>query len=201
MSDKKMNVIQMPLSDIKRPERNIRIHPEKQMREYERSIAMFGQLRPIVVDEQNVILCGIGLHEALTRMGKESASVIVAGGLNQKQKQKLMIADNKIYSLGIDDLGALDKFLMDLKGDYDIPGYDEDVLKSLMAEAKNVESVISSYGTLDQEEIQRMQASGERKETAINDARAPAAYQTADAPAPEQRKMVVCPHCGEEIWL
>lgn len=196
-----MNVIQMPLSDIKRPERNIRFHPEKQMREYERSIAMFGQLRPIVVDEQNVILCGVGLHEALTRMGKESASVIVAGGLNQQQKKKLMIADNKIYSLGIDDLGSLDKFLLELKGDYDIPGYDEDVLKSLMAEVKNVEAVISSYGTLDQEEIQSMQASGARKETAINDARAPAAHQPAEGPVPEQRRMIVCPHCGEEIWL
>lgn len=201
MSDKKMNVIQMPLSDIKRPERNIRFHPEKQMREYERSIAMFGQLRPIVVDEANVILCGVGLHEALKRMGKESASVIVAGGLNQQQKKKLMIADNKIYSLGIDDLGSLDKFLLELKGDYDIPGYDEDVLKSLMAEVKNVESVISSYGTLDQEEIQSMQASGARKDTAISESNAPPAPKPEYSPAPEQKRLIVCPHCGEEIWL
>lgn len=197
-----MNVIQMPLSDIKRPERNVRIHPEKQMREYERSIAMFGQLRPIVVDEENVILCGIGLHEALNRMGKESASVIVAAGLSQQQKKKLMIADNKIYALGIDDLGALDKFLLELKGDYDIPGFDEDVLKSLMAEVKDVEAVIGSYGTLAQEELLSMKASGARKESALSEARSPSQNANPEStPANYEKKSVTCPNCGEEIWL
>lgn len=201
MNDNEMKVIQMPLPDIKRPERNIRIHPEKQLREYERSIAMFGQLRPIVVDEDNVILCGIGLHEALWRMGKESAAVIVAKGLNPQQKKKLMIADNKIYALGIDDLGALDKFLLELKGDYDVPGYDEDVLKSLMAEAQNIETVIGTYGTLDQEEIRRMKESGERKETALREPNAPEQTMSEAMPrATEERKPIICPKCGEEIW-
>lgn len=64
-----MNVQRMPLSSLKRPERNVRMHTEKQLREFERSVTMFGQIRPIVVDEDCVILAGNGLYETLSRMG------------------------------------------------------------------------------------------------------------------------------------
>ena len=198
-----MNIIQVPVSDLKRPERNIRIHTEKQLREYERSIAMFGQLRPIVVDESNVILCGVGLHETLIRMGKEIAFVLPAPGLTAAQKKKLMIADNKIFSLGIDDLNSLDQFISELQGDYDVPGYDEDVLRALMAEAQDVEDTISAYGTLDPDEIAGMKAMGERRDAAVEQAAA-APPQNSSAPAatpPDGRRSVVCPKCGETIWL
>ena len=46
-----------------KPEKNVRIHTEQQLREFERSVRMFGQIRPIVVDENNVILAGNGLYE------------------------------------------------------------------------------------------------------------------------------------------
>ena len=38
------------------------------------------------------------------------------------RKKKLMIADNKIFSLGIENLETLNSFLEDLQGDLDIPG-------------------------------------------------------------------------------
>ena len=60
-----MNVITMPISELKRPERNVRIHTDKQLKEFERSIRMFGQIRPLVVDETNTILAGVGCFETL----------------------------------------------------------------------------------------------------------------------------------------
>ena len=36
---------------------------------------MFGQIRPIVVEEKNTILAGKGLYETLLRMGEEQALV------------------------------------------------------------------------------------------------------------------------------
>lgn len=194
-----MNTKQMPVSELKLPERNIRIHTEKQLREYERSITMFGQLRPIIIDESNVILCGVGMYLTFQRMGQETASVLVAEGLTAKQKKKLMIADNKIYALGIDDLSALDAFLNELQGDYDVPGYDEDILRSLMADAQDVEDTINAYGTLAQDEITDMKAAAGRKEEAIEQAQS-----RAPAPPPTQaetRRSIICPKCGEEIWL
>ena len=70
-----MTITTMKLSDLVKPERNVRIHTEQQIKEFERSIRMFGQIRPIVVDEANTILAGNGLYDTLVKMGFETAEV------------------------------------------------------------------------------------------------------------------------------
>ena len=51
-----MKVIKKPLTELRRPDRNVRMHTDKQLKEFRRSVEMFGQIRPIVVDEDGVIL-------------------------------------------------------------------------------------------------------------------------------------------------
>ena len=58
-----MNVVKKPLAELRRPERNVRMHTDKQLKEFRRSVEMFGQIRPIVIDEGGVILAGNGLFE------------------------------------------------------------------------------------------------------------------------------------------
>ncbi len=41
-----MKVISKPLSELHVMEKNIRRHPEKQIKEYVRSLEMFGQMKP-----------------------------------------------------------------------------------------------------------------------------------------------------------
>lgn len=209
-----MEIITMKLVDLVKPEKNVRIHTEQQLKEFQRSVKMFGQIRPIVVDENNVILAGNGLYETLIAMGKETADVYKYDNLTENQKKKLMIADNKIFSLGIENLDTLNSFLEDLQGDLDIPGFDEDILKQMVSEAEDVTEKLSEYGTLDDEEIQSIKESGERKEQQIQTAEA---EQATPAPQPiaqpqqempedsedttEVKKFVICPKCGEKIWL
>lgn len=209
-----MEIITMKLVDLVKPEKNVRIHTEQQLKEFQRSVKMFGQIRPIVVDENNVILAGNGLYETLFAMGKETADVYKYDNLTENQKKKLMIADNKIFSLGIENLDTLNSFLEDLQGDLDIPGFDEDILKQMVSEAEDVTEKLSEYGTLDDEEIQSIKESGERKEQQIQKAEA---EQATPAPQPiaqpqqempedsedttEVKKFVICPKCGEKIWL
>lgn len=209
-----MEIITMKLVDLVKPEKNVRIHTEQQLKEFQRSVKMFGQIRPIVVDENNVILAGNGLYETLIAMGKETADVYKHDNLTENQKKKLMIADNKIFSLGIENLDTLNSFLEDLQGDLDIPGFDEDILKQMVSEAEDVTEKLSEYGTLDDEEIQSIKESGERKEQQIQKAEA---EQATPAPQPiaqpqqempedsedttEVKKFVICPKCGEKIWL
>lgn len=209
-----MEIITMKLVDLVKPEKNVRIHTEQQLKEFQRSVKMFGQIRPIVVDENNVILAGNGLYETLIAMGKETADVYKYDNLTENQKKKLMIADNKIFSLGIENLDTLNSFLEDLQGDLDIPGFDEDILKQMVSEAEDVTEKLSEYGTLDYEEIQSIKESGERKEQQIQKAEA---EQATPAPQPiaqpqqempedsedttEVKKFVICPKCGEKIWL
>ena len=214
-----MKTVKMKLASLKPPERNVRMHTDKQLKEFERSITMFGQIRPIVTDENGVILAGNGLYEALKRMNRTEADVLKVTGLSENQKKKLMLADNKIFGLGVDDLSALDAFLADLKDDLDIPGFDEDLLRSMAAEASAVTEQLREYGTLDPGEIENIRAAGERKENYMANGLPREPDSDTDAPVenpvesvesnavPENaepepaRRSVICPHCGGTVWL
>lgn len=207
-----MKITTIKLADLVKPEKNVRIHTEQQLKEFQRSVKMFGQIRPIVIDENNVILAGNGLYDTLVAIGKETADVYRYVNLTENQKKKLMIADNKIFSLGIENLETLNSFLDDLQGDLDIPGFDEEILKQMVSDAENITNKLSEYGTLDDEEIQSIKENAERKEQqiqriGIGQESAPQSeelHQKSEEDneeTTEVRKFVICPKCGEKIWL
>lgn len=206
-----MEIYSMKLADLRKPDRNVRVHSEKQIRELKRSLEHFGQTRAIVVDEENTILIGNGLYQAMVDAGYTEASVYIKAGLTENEKKKLMIADNKTYALGIDNLETLNSFLEELQGDLDIPGYDEEILRQMVADADEVTEKISEYGTLDEEEIRSIKTNAERREAAERSAPEPqeSAGENPVNPSPasgghepaETRRFVTCPKCGEQIWL
>lgn len=206
----------MKLADLVKTEKNVRIHTANQLKEFERSVSMFGQIRPIVIDENNVILAGNGLYDTLVAMGRETADVYQYKDLTENQKKKLMIADNKIFSLGIENLDTLNQFLEELDGDLDIPGFDEDILKQMVADAEDVTEKISEYGTLDEEEIKEIKERNEKQNTVIDTTQVTPVQNVSESFVNEQdgknntegieepteiRKFVICPKCGEKIWL
>ena len=217
-----MKVIKKRLDDLKHPKKNVRIHSEQQIRELKRSLEKFGQTRALVVDENNVILIGNGLYEAMVSLGYQEASVYVKTELSENDKKKLMIADNKTYALGIDNLDTLNEFLEELQGDLDIPGYDEEILQQMVADADEVTEKISEYGTLDESEIQKIKEANEKREqkaaaaeisdnnsenssenpnTSDNQSSERQNTTESDPEISETRKFVICPNCGEKIWL
>jgi ParB-like chromosome segregation protein Spo0J len=203
-----MKITVLNISELVTPEKNIRIHTDKQIKEFVRSINMFGQIRPAVVDENNVILAGNGLVEALKAAGKTEVEVYKIENLTENQKKKLMIADNKIFGLGIENLDTLNSFLEELGSDLDIPGFDEEILKTMVADAETVTDKLSEYGTLDQKEIEEIKANKERKETRIEQSgNSPEEQEPdpqenkSDDTTNEGKTKVVCPKCGEIIWL
>lgn len=217
-----MKVIKKRLDDLKHPEKNVRIHSEQQIRELKRSLEKFGQTRALVVDENNVILIGNGLYEVMMSLGYQEASVYVKTELSENDKKKLMIADNKTYALGIDNLDTLNEFLEELQGDLDIPGYDEEILQQMVADADEVTEKISEYGTLDESEIQKIKEANEKREqkaaaaeisdnnsenssenpnTSDNQSSERQNTTETEPEITETRKFVICPNCGEKIWL
>ena len=202
-----MNVTKKLLSELRRPERNVRMHTDKQLKEFRRSIEMFGQIRPIVVDEDGVILAGNGLYETILSRGRTEADCYVVTGLTEAQKKKLMLADNRVFDLGVDDLSALDAFVLELKDDLDIPGYEEDLLRAMVMEADEAADTLSEYGAIDEERIEEIRNARERTE-----AREEAAARNAEEYVPPAagaqpqeegpaRRFILCPKCGERIWL
>lgn len=197
-----MKVVKKKLDNLKKPERNVRMHTDKQLKEFRRSIEMFDQIRPIVIDEEGMILAGNGLYEALRSMGRTEADCYVATGLTQAEKKKLMLADNRVFNLGVDDLAVFDAFVIELKDDLDIPGFEEDLLRSLVMEADAATETLRQYGTIDKEKVEDIKTAHERYED-MDEAAARDAEEYKPAPSGEEptRKYILCPKCGERIWL
>lgn len=199
-----MKVVQKKLADLHVMEKNIRRHTEKQLKEYVRSIQMFGQFKPLVVDEDGQILAGNGLYYALQSMGAEKCDCYVMEGLTEAQKKKLMLADNRVYELGFTDTAIFDEIVQELGGDLDVPGWDADLLEMLNASVRDATEMVESYGVYESGEVENV-SSKERpaEEHAPETAQpAPAAQQqpAEEAPAQEER-FVICPKCGERICL
>ncbi len=193
-----MKIKAVKVAELKHPERNVRIHTEKQVKELQRSLEMFGQIRPVIVDENNVVLAGNGLVKALREMGTETVDIFRKEDLTENQKKKLMLADNKLYDLGWDDLDMLNQFIQEMKDDLDIPGFDEEILKSFVITEQDISIRVGEYGKLPEEEIMKRQA-----ETPAADIQDGAGAQPETQPSGEEKagRYIVCPHCQEDIWL
>ena len=212
-----MKVVKKKLADLKSPEKNIRLHPEKQITEYIRSIEKNGQIRPIVIDEENVIWIGNGLREAMTRCGYTEAHCLVKTGMSKAEKMKMMMADNRVFDLGVDDMATFDEFILELKDDLDIPGFDEDMLKSFVMDTKEADELISGYGVIAEgraEEMRDTRAQYERRDAEAaagairyepgnvpDEVREAAGYAAGYVSEDGRRGYILCPKCGERIWL
>ena len=189
---------EVSLALLKTPELNTRIHPEKQIAEIRRSLKKWGQYKNVVIDDQYLVLAGNGLVEAMRQEGYKKAWAVILYELSENDKKKLMMSDNKTAGLGIDNLDSIERLIHDLDGDFDIPGFDDDVLNSIGAASEEISQALEDYGKATVENLMGIEAheginSGEESGE-------PGPPQEAETPA-EERKSIKCPKCGEEIWL
>jgi len=164
---KEMTRKTVPMSELKLAEKNVRMHTQTQLKEFVRSIKMFGQYRPIVVDENGTILAGNGLYMALEMSGYEEADVLQYTNLTNDEKGKLMIVDNKIYDLGQTSHADVMDILEGLESDLDVPGFDEDALKLMIGDVEQIQDSLAQYGVIDEESKERIQKNAKRKEENI----------------------------------
>jgi len=201
-----MQITVKKLTELHPAAKNVRRHTDKQITEYIRSLEMFGQIKPVIADENGEIIAGNGLYQALVQMGKETCDCYIITGLTEKQKKKLMLADNRVYELGITDMDAFDELIRDLEGDIDVPGWDEDLLSMMNAAAQDVDEIVTGYGSYEESDVNRL---AQRNAPADVPTSAPTETPVATppvAPQPEGsqgqvQRVIVCPKCGEQICL
>lgn len=198
-----MKLESVELKLLKPFERNIRIHPEMQIKELARSVEKYGQTRPIVVDENNTIMIGNGLYESLKLLNRDTASVYRVVGLSEKEKTKLMLSDNKIYELGLTSHDALIENLTFLEGDFDVPGFDSDVLKDLFIEPDDLRDKVNDYGTVSDVDKANVGTNNPHPDdTSLR----PSVVELSndkikiDDSSGESKPYVVC-ECGKKVWL
>ena len=203
-----MNIIKKKIDELKITDKNVRKHPQKQIEELKRSLDSFGQYRPLVIASDGEILVGNGLYEALKLRGDDTVDCIVLPeNTSADQKRKLMLADNKIFTLGFDDVNNIDEIMKELS-DFDIAGFDEEVLSQLYADMEDLSenmNEISGMGTVSPEKINEIKNVEQNRienppQPQIVDVNQRNAYDPLPSTELEDRNYMNCPHCGAKIW-
>lgn len=110
----KINKETVSVNKLKKNPRNPKRHNYVKIEE---SVKDVGYASPIVVDEDFMILAGHGRIEALKKLGYNKVDVQIISGLTEKQKEKFMLADNKLVEMGSWDFELLKDFDKDLLKD------------------------------------------------------------------------------------
>lgn len=113
------------------------------------SICQCGYVAPIVVDEGGTILAGHTRYRALKKLGRKEVQVIVKAGLNEEQKRKYRLLDNKTAELAEWDLDLLAEELegLDFEGlALDWPEAEEEAVPAGPAGGGNVEYGLEEFG-------------------------------------------------------
>ncbi len=188
-----MNIKRLKLKDLKPLEENTRHHGDNQIKHFRESLRQFGQTRAFVVDEDWNILVGNGMWSAMQGMdGFETVDCHVLKGLSDAQKRKLVLSDNKIYSLGADNYDVIEDWLQDfaMSGDTVIAGYDSETIEALARSANEVMESMETQGVLSRDVIESKKAKAHDDDAV--------AFATTDemecVEANETRPL--CPHCG-----
>lgn len=199
------------INDLKPLEKNVRKHNDKQIDELIKSVEQFGQTRAMVIDEDNNILIGNGLYFALVKMNKADVQCYRKTGLSEVEKKKLILSDNKIYSLGADNYDEINNYIQEITGmgDFEIAGYDKFILEQMTATDEQVEEAISNYGVITdvkytQEDSKQETSYKEqeiKKEPEIKNEPVTMVTETKVGTGKNEKKYIICPSCGEMIYL
>lgn len=102
------------------------------------SIRQCSYIAPIVVDEDGVILAGHTRYQALKKLKRKEAQVIVKAGLSEEQRRKYRLLDNKTGELSGWDLDLLAE---------ELEGLDFDGLDLAWLEAEPVKAGAVTVGS------------------------------------------------------
>ena len=123
--------------------RNARTHSKEQIAQIAASIKEFGFLSPIVVSDDNTILCGHGRYYAAQQLGLKKVPCVKEKWLTEAQKRAYILADNQLALNAGWDEDMLSVELSDLQADdFDLSllGFDDKDLEKLMADPDDTDA-------------------------------------------------------------
>lgn len=111
-----MQIIDKKIGEIKPYEKNPRKN-DNAVDAVASSISQFGFKNPIVIDGNNVIICGHTRYKAAQKLGLDVVPCVVASDLTDEQIKAYRLADNKVAELAEWDIDLLGE---ELDGIFDI---------------------------------------------------------------------------------
>lgn len=147
----KLNIEIVDIDEIKESNYNSRIHSEAQVEKIANSIAEFGFVNPIIIDDENEIIAGHGRFMAAKHLNLNEVPTIKLTHLTDDKKRAFIIADNKIALSGEWDYDMLkEEFDIILKSEMDIDllGFNRKFIDSMFKEKDADVKVVHKLKTL-----------------------------------------------------
>jgi ParB-like chromosome segregation protein Spo0J len=147
----KLNIEIVDIDEIKESNYNSRIHSEAQIEKIASSIAEFGFVNPIIIDDENEIIAGHGRFMAAKHLNINEVPTIKLTHLTEDKKRAFIIADNKIALSGEWDYDMLkEEFDIILKSEMDIDllGFNRKFIDSMFKEKDADVKVVHKLKTL-----------------------------------------------------
>jgi len=137
-----LEIVSVPITDIKPFPKNAKLHPKEQVAQIRRSIETYGMNDPIAIDEDNVVIEGHGRLLALKDMKTAGVPCIRLTHLTEEQKRAYILAHNKLtMNSGFDAdllIGELD-FLKESGFDNTLTGFSIDELEKMFEDSDKPE--------------------------------------------------------------
>jgi ParB-like chromosome segregation protein Spo0J len=169
----------VPIETLKLDPRNARVHGEANQAAIRKSLQKFGQQKPIVIDSNGFVRAGNGTFEQAKALGWSHVAVT---------RSNLSDDALKAYALADNTSG-------------DLAAWDPDELRLQLEELTDADFDLDAAGlAFSDKELDDL--IGEADSAAAGKAGPPPAFAPAASETQsrlDQRKPIVCPHCGKEF--
>ena len=187
-----MQIKEFSLQELRPYEKNPRKN-DAAVEKVANSIKTFGFKVPLVIDTDNVIVCGHTRFKAAQKLGLNKVPCVVADDLSPELIKAFRLADNKVAELSYWDFEKLGFELDELKNvglDLSVLGFD----------LPHVD-VNDFFEEVETKKIKPEKAKSEEPETQkFSTEQANENYKNFEDIA-NKKKIIICPHCGKEIEL
>lgn len=130
-----MKVVQKQLKQLKMYENNPR-NNDIAVQDVAKSISEFGFKVPMVIDKNDVIVCGHTRYKACLELGIEEVPCVVADDLTDDQIKAFRLVENKTNELATWDFEKLDEELKNIEIDFSNFNFDFDLSTSWFEKRK-----------------------------------------------------------------
>ena len=145
-----MNIKELSISQLHEYDNNPR-NNDSAVNAVAESIREFGFKVPIVIDGDNVIVCGHTRVKAAQKLGMETVPCIIADDLTPEQIKAFRLADNKTGELAGWDFAKLEEELAALDG------FDMSAFGFVQNEDVDIDSFFEDAGEKNEKEPKRIQ--------------------------------------------
>lgn len=124
---------------LKPYDRNARVHSDQQIEKIAASIHEFGFVKPVIIDEANMILAGHGATRAAQLLAMETVPCIRKADLSEEQKRAYILIDNRLGELSTWDKELVALEMSELAAaDFDLEPFSMDALLPAPSGPNNV---------------------------------------------------------------